>query len=255
MFVNLEDKLEQIDRTLGSQPERIFRIGTGEFTDSLALDPILGWTQVLLPFFSSRKNTVLELKTKTDQIEALLSSRWRERIIVSWSLNSPDIATREETGAPGIRRRLEAARRCQRGGFVIGFHFDPLIRYGEWKDGYARTIEMMDRYIDPKGIIWVSLGAMRYMASLKPIIRRRHPGTHILDGEFVPGLDGKMRYFKLLRTEMYQFMGEKLKEWNQDLGVYLCMESHEIWEKGLGWSPGNTAGLSKYLDKRVGEFF
>ncbi len=255
IFVNLEDELEPIGRLVDSHPEKIFRIGTGEFTDSLALDPLLGWSDILLPFVSKRKNVILELKTKTDQIEGLLSSKYRDRIIVSWSLNSPHIASREDHKAPGIKKRLQAARRCQAEGFILGFHFDPLIQHPGWKEGYTRTLEIMDEYIDPKGIIWTSLGCLRYMPPLKSIIRKRHPGTRILDGEFVPGLDGKMRYFKPIRIDMYGFMREMLGKWHQDLGLYLCMESHEIWQKGLGWSPRDTEGLSRYLDKRVGELF
>ena len=83
----------------------------------------------------------------------------------------------------------------------------------------------------------------------------RHPDTHILDGEFVPGLDGKMRYFKPIRVNMYAFMGEMLEKWHQDLGVYLCMESHEVWRKSLGRSPKNSEGLSRFLDQRVAKFF
>ncbi len=252
VFANLEDKLEPIGRLLDARPDKIFRIGTGEFTDSLALDPIMGWSDILLPFFSTRRNAILELKTKTDHIEGLLSSNYRDRIIASWSLNSPYIASREEHKAPAIKKRLQAAKRCQEEGFTVGFHFDPLIPHPGWKDGYKKTLELMDKYIDPKGIIWMSLGCLRYMPSLKPIIRKRHPGTHILDGEFVPGRDGKMRYFKPFRIDMYGFMRELLEKWHRDLGLYLCMESHEIWQKSMGWSPANTEGLSRYLDKRVG---
>ena len=255
VFVNLEHKLDQIGRLIDSNPEKIFRIGTGEFTDSLALDPIVGWSDILLPFFSKRKNAVLELKTKTDRIERLLSSKYRERIIVSWSLNNPYVASREEHGAPTIHKRLQAARKCQKEGFTLGFHFDPLIEHPHWKDGFMRTLEMMDKYIDPGGIIWISLGCLRYMPALKTIIRMRHPNTHILDGEFIRGLDGKMRYFKPIRVNMYAFMGEMLGKWHKDLGLYLCMESDDVWHKSLGGSPENSEGLSHYLDKRVMKIF
>lgn len=251
VFVNLQNRLEQIGKRIDENPEKTYRIGTGEFTDSLALEPITGSTKILLPFFAGRKNAVLELKTKTDQVEGLLSSKWRDRIIVSWSLNTPSVASREEQGAPNIKKRLLAARRCQEEGFVLGFHFDPLIEHAGWEEGYMTTLEMMDRYIDPKGIIWISMGGLRYMPLLKTIIRKRHPQTHILDGEFVPGKDGKMRYFKPIRIEMYGFLGAILKRWHRGLGIYLCMESDEVWQKGLGWSPGTTRGLSLYLDERV----
>ena len=56
VFVNLEENLEQILQTIDSNPETVFRIGTGEFTDSLALDPVTRVSDVLMPAFSERKN-------------------------------------------------------------------------------------------------------------------------------------------------------------------------------------------------------
>jgi len=255
VFANLEKELDVIGSIIDSHPERIFRIGTGEFTDSLALDPITGWSGLLTEFFTGKKNAVLELKTKTDNIGGLLSSPHRDRIIVSWSLNSAEISAREEHGAASIKKRLEAAKRCQDEGYVVSFHFDPLIHYEGWEKDYLKTIELLGDYIDPKGVIWISMGCFRYIPALKHIVRRRHPNTHILDGEFIKGLDGKMRYFKPIRILMYSLIKEYLERWHNDLGLYLCMESDEIWMNSLGWSPETSDGLSGYLDERVLEIF
>jgi len=255
VFANLDEKINQVLKKIDSKPECIFRVGTGEFTDSLAIDPITCWSDLLVPRFSERKNAVLELKTKTTQVDRLIAGKYRDRIIVSWSLNSPYISAHEEHKAASLKKRLEAARQCQSEGFVLGFHFDPLIPHSHWKDEYLRTIELMDKYVDPKGIIWISLGSFRFMPGLKPIIRRRHPGSCVLDGEFITGLDGKMRYFKPIRIALYKFMRENLEKWHQNLGLYLCMESDDVWQKSLGWSPKNSIGLRRYLDRRVVEIF
>ena len=255
LFVNVEQQLEGIGQALRNSKRKIHRIGTGEFTDSLALDPIAKWTQVLPPFVAKHENVVLEFKTKTVSIEGLLSSPYRDRLVVSWSLNSPFIAAREEHGAPSIKKRLEAARNCQKEGYTVGFHFDPLIEHPSWEMEYARTVDLLDRLIDPSKVIWISLGCLRYMPSLKGVIRRRFPRTRILDGEFVPGLDGKMRYIKSLRIEMYRFMKQKLADWGIGSGVYLCMESSDVWQKALGWSPQSSEGLSEYLDLRAAQAF
>lgn len=255
IHVNLEEQLGQVFQTIDSEPDRIFRVGTGEFTDSLALDPVTRWSEMILPGFSRRKNAVLELKTKTANTRGLLESEYRDRIIVSWSLNSPFISQREEHRAASLAKRLECARECQSAGFTIGFHFDPLILHRDWMDEYKRTVDLMDKYIEPEGIIWISLGSFRFMPALKPIIRRRHPETSVLDGEFVLGLDGKMRYFKPIRMELYSFLRELLCQWHPDLGLYLCMESDEVWQASMGWTPETSEGLRIYLDERVRKFF
>jgi spore photoproduct lyase len=255
VFANVESQLEEVGEAIQNSPRRVLRIGTGEFTDSLALDPIVKWTEVLPSFAAKHANIVLEFKTKTVCIEGLLSSSYRDRIIVSWSLNSPSIAATEEHGAPSIRKRLEAAGTCQREGYTLGFHFDPLIEHPSWKQEYMRTVDLFDRFVDPSKVIWISLGCLRFMPLLKGVIRKRFPESHILDAEFVPGLDGKMRYIKPLRIEMYGFMKEKLAQWGIRKGLYLCMESSDVWNKALGWAPENSKGLSDYLDIRAEEMF
>jgi len=255
VFVNLEEQLPDVLQLIDSQPGRIFRVGTGEFTDSLALDPMTHWSDMLLPQFSRRKNAILELKTKTTRISRVLASGYRDRIILSWSLNGPWISAKEEKGAASIEKRVEAARQCQSEGFILGFHFDPLVPYPGWRDDYARTVELLDRRIDPGRIIWISMGSFRFMPALKPIIRRRHPTSGVLNGEFIIGLDGKMRYFKPIRIELYHVIRHLLEAWHPDLGLYLCMESDEVWRSSMGWSPKTSSGLREYLDQRVVKFF
>jgi spore photoproduct lyase len=255
IFTNLDEQIHTVLNEIDSNPECMFRLGTGEFTDSLALDHLTGWAEMLIPLFSVRKNSILELKTKTDNIQGVLKTSERDRIVLSWSLNSRFISAREEHRAPSLKARLEAARRCQEEGFVVGFHFDPIVFHQGWKEGYERTIDLLASMIDPKRVIWISMGSMRYMPSLKAVIRSRHPGTCILDGEFVPGLDGKMRYFKPIRIELYGAVSEKLNSWHPALGLYLCMESDDVWQQSMGWSPGSSKGLSCYLDSRVVKIF
>ena len=255
VFVNIEEGLKHVLEKIDSNQEEIFRIGTGEFTDSLALDPIVRWSDILVPHFSIRKNTILELKTKTAYIDRVISLPYRERIIISWSLNSPFISSHEEHKAVSIEKRLKAAQICQKEGFIVGFHFDPIVLHDSWKEGYKKTIDLLDKYIDPKRVIWISLGSFRFMPELKGIIIRRHKNTVVLNGEFIKGIDGKMRYFKPIRIELYSFMYEKLNEWYNDLGIYLCMESDDVWEESFGWSPKTSKGLKEFLDRRVVKFY
>ena len=89
------------------------------------------------------------------------------------------------------------------------------------------------------------------MPSLKAIIRQHHPLTTILDEEFVPGLDGKLRYFRDLRVEMYSHLKELLLSVHKDLCLYLCMESDDVWREALGFTPPERGGLRAMLDRQA----
>jgi spore photoproduct lyase len=103
-------------------------------------------------------------------------------------------------------------------------------------------------------VIWISLGGFRYPPQLKGIAEERFPTTKIFLGELFPGKDGKFRYFKEIRLEMYRKMVEWLREVDSNVFVYLCMESKEIWERVFGWAPSNSFHLNQLFEKRLKGF-
>ncbi len=251
LFGNVGDLIQTVETTLDARTHEIVRAGTGEFTDSLLLDP---WTELshqLVPLFASRKRAVLELKTKTDHVDQLKDLNPNGRILVSWSLNADEIARREEKKAAPLAARLEAAKRCLQWGYHLGFHFDPMIHYPGWKEGYRKTLDALFETVDPSRVVWISLGAFRFMPDLKDIIARNHPKSRITTGEFIRGLDGKLRYFRDIRVELYSFMLERLKKWDPGICVYLCMEGPWIWRAVFGFEPEERGGLPALLDEAV----
>jgi spore photoproduct lyase len=225
---NLEDLMEEVRSTLELSPARIYRIGTGELADSLALDHITSYSRRMVPFFASLPNGVLELKTKSDQIANLEDLDHRDHTVVAWSMNSRRICSTEEHNAPGFDERLTAALKCQRWGYKLAFHFDPMIYYESWEDEYREVVRELFRLVDPDRVAWVSLGALRFTPHLQEFVRGRFPASRITYGEFVPGHHGKLRYFRPIREEMYRKMISWIKAEAPQVFVYLCMESRIV---------------------------
>ncbi len=251
VYVNIEDLFVELDEKLNKYPNKKFRIGTGELADSLSTDHLTGYSRQLVSFFNDKINAIIELKTKTTLIDNFISEPHNGRTVVAWSLNTPKIISSEESFAPTLEQRLLAARKCQDAGFRLAFHFDPMIYYDQWETDYQKTVEMLFEKIDVENIIWISLGALRYPPYLDGIIRRNHPASKIVYGELFPGIDGKMRYFKPLRIDMFKKMHQWIKTVAPDVFVYLCMESLEVWEKAFGWTPKTSAGLKRLMDDLI----
>jgi len=247
-YVNVEDLLEELDRTFAAHPDRTFRVGTGELADSLALDEVIPYSQQLIPFFNQRANAVLELKTKSNCVKNLLTQNSTNNVIVSWSLNPQIIIDQEEKGTPNLEQRLEAARLCANKGYKIGIHLDPIIIFPDWERAYHGMIEKIFEVLSPSQIEWVSLGSFRYRMSLKKIINERHNNTRLFTGEHISSKDGKHRYLRSLRNEIYKNIRSLLKNFSTDLNVYLCMETREIWEGVAGKMPRADETLDKFFD-------
>ncbi len=245
---NFEDMMAEVRERLSLAPNRTFRIGTGEMADSLALDDITRYSEMLVPAFAALPNGLLELKTKSDRIENLEGLNHRGHTVVSWSINTPAVIASEELSTPNLAERLSAVRRCQLWGYRIGFHFDPLIHYRDWERDYEETVREALGSIDHRAIAWISLGTLRFTPHLRDTLKRRFPMSSIPFGEFVPGHHGKLRYFRPIREEMYSKMLGWIRRYAPDIFVYLCMESRLVWERSLGYAPTGTASLCARLD-------
>jgi len=247
-YVNVEDLLVELEEVFTQYPDRNFRVGTGELTDSLALDAIVPYTAYLLPFFNQQSNAVLELKTKSDQIANLLDHSDPTNIIVSWSLNPQTVIDQEEKGAPSLAQRLESAKACLDKGYRIGFHFDPIILIPGWEDAYQQLVNILCDSLPIAKVEWVSLGSFRYRPSLKSIIKNRHPQTHLFTSEHLPSKDGKFRYLRPLRNHAYKTIRGYLKSRLEELNIYICMETQEIWEGVTGKTPRSDEKLDQFFD-------
>ena len=247
VFSNVDDLLAECHQLLGRHRRFFFRIGTGEITDSLALDPYIGFSSEVIPFFAEQPNVLLELKTKSDRVDRLLELDPKNRVVVSWSMNPQRIIEAEEHHTASFEERLKAAYRCQESGYRLGFHFDPIVEYEGWEEDYREMVERIFNVIDSRKVVWVSLGVLRNTPGLKRIIRERFPSTPLLSGEQVICPDGKMRYFQPLRVSMYRKMLRWIRDASPTVFVYLCMESKEVWQQVFGFTPSCEKELGSQM--------
>ncbi len=247
VHANLEDIMNQVRQRTSSQPDTLFRIGTGEHSDSLALDKTLGINQHVIPFFAALPNALLELKTKSNHVEHLLDLPHGGKTVISWSVNPQAIIKEEEFKTATLDERLNAARIASDAGYKVAFHFDPMIDYPDWKKGYQGLVEQIFDYISPNRIAWISLGTLRYISSLKSIVDERFPNSLVFLGEFVPGIDGKMRYLKKIRQRLYRNVQQKIQILAPNVPTYLCMESSHLWKNSMPNQPDTAPEMEGIL--------
>jgi len=218
---NIDDFFEKFD-AFAKKLKKPIRIGTGEFSDSLALDHITEYSTKLIPYFK-RKNVFFEFKTKSSVIGNLLTMNPPKNIIISWSLNPASIIEQEEKGTASLLERLEASRQAQKAGYTIGFHFDPIIHSSGWQPLYEQLVNTLYEYCKPP-FAWISLGTLRCNRALKTKAELRLRQTNIFYGELLLAEDKKLRYPLFLRQDIYKKMHSWIREHDQKTPLYLCME-------------------------------
>jgi spore photoproduct lyase len=247
VYANYEDAFAEIDQLSASAPARHFRIGTGELADSLAMDSLTGLSIDLVNFFAARENLTLEFKTKTDEIENLLTLDPRGRVLVSWTLSPRRVfeACEHRTASPA--QRIVAARRVLDAGYRVAFHLDPIVAYPEAEHDYLELVDELFSTIEPVKISFVSMGGLRMTAGLRATARRRFPKDAMLLGEDVLADDGRYRAFAPLRIRLYKILADKIKAAGAEVPAYLCMENSSVHERVFGVPPLHPAAAGERL--------
>ncbi len=246
VFADIEEQLAKLAPKI--QLMKQSRIGTGEFTDSLILDHLTSLSVKLVNYFRHQKNILLELKTKSTNIENLLSIEATTNTVVSWSINPQNIMNVLEKGTPSLRERLSAASKVAQHGYSVAFHFDPMVLYETYAQDYTKVVEAIFAHVPKESIKWISLGTLRFTKGLKPLFMKRSP---LFIDEFIAGDDNKFRYLRQRRVKAYALMLEQIRKYSSDTFVYLCMESQAVWEEVFGFHFSDNTDFEKYFNSKV----
>ena len=245
--------IKQIERAIDLEKDHVVRFGTGELSDSLALDRRLDLNRPIVQFFGESKKALLELKSKWASIEHLRACL-NPYTVVSFSLAPQACINREEKRTSPLHKRLKALKSAQDLGCFVGLHFDPVIIYEGFERDYRHLIDDVSRSIDLKKVIWVSMGLLRFVPGLMKVFMEEGR-RHLLHGEFIRAEDGKYRYIKSERIRVYRMLYELLKAREPDLFIYLCMERSDVWEEVTGTMLENDEALISLFDRRIRGFY
>ncbi|MEM9424003.1 MAG: spore photoproduct lyase family protein [Spirochaetota bacterium] len=130
------DFAQKLER-LRLDPERWYHIGTGQSSDSLLWTEELGVLEPLIAFAERYPRVILELKSKSANVQNLLRRELPANMLFTWSLNPDSFVQHEELLTAPLDARLRSARALADRGAKVGFHFHPIVRYQGWKTEYA----------------------------------------------------------------------------------------------------------------------
>ena len=244
------DKLQKLEL----DPDKTYHIGTGQSSDSLMWGNSHGVLDAVIEFARANPNVILELKTKSANVNHLLRADAPKNIVCTWSLNTPALIENEEHGTASLDKRLNAARKAADAGFLVGFHFHPIVHYDQWQQDYALVVEQLSSLFNPDEVALVSMGTLTYIKSVIREIRKRAIPTQILKMPMVDS-NGKLSYPDEIKLSLFSHVYNSFPEnWQNDVFYYLCMESHDFWKPVFGYEYASNnefedAMKKSYLDK------
>jgi spore photoproduct lyase len=244
-----ESIIEELNGMIDGSPRHVLRFGTGELSDSLAIDRRHNVNRFLVEYFGAKRKAILELKSKWADFRHLLP-HLNPYTVISFSVSPQRFIDAEETRTSPVHKRLKAARLAQDHGCFVGLHFDPIVIYDGFERDYRYLIGDIGRILDPSRILWISLGTLRFPPALYGLLLMRKR-RYLLSGEFIRGEDGKYRYIKTERIRIYRMLYRLLKDIDSSLFIYLCMERAGVWKEALDIDMKDTEGLTGLFDERI----
>jgi spore photoproduct lyase len=184
LFVNYEDFYSDIDGILENADGEPCWFFSGYDCDSLALEPVTAFAGQFLPFFASRPQAHIELRTKSTQVRSLLNQEPLPNAVVAFSFTPEEIHGTLEHKVPVIQRRIDSMCQLQHAGWSLGLRFDPLIYQPGYREYYRTLFQDVFSEIDAARLHSVSLGTFRLPRGYFKNILQLYPDEPLYAGSF-----------------------------------------------------------------------
>ncbi|MBW7992269.1 MAG: hypothetical protein FVQ84_19955 [Planctomycetes bacterium] len=228
IFLNLPEILNQIGR-VASQLTIPTAFYLGKLQDALALDPLTGYSRLIIPFFAGQRYARLILLTKSVNVENLLDIDHKQHTNLSWSLNPPEVSSAFERNVPSPDERIAAMQKSNKVGYPVRAVIMPIVPVEGWKKIYSNFIENLLMSVPLERI---TLGQIcSYSAALKLTERKLGKNNPISNRlEKVKSNDGRVRFLLKLRIDIYRSLIDKIKKLKPKLPIGLCMEEYQVFK-------------------------
>ena len=222
IFVNIGEILDQIAGAASklSEPTAFY---LGKLQDALALDPLTGYSRIMIPFFAKQKYARLTLLTKSAEVDNLLDLDHQSHTILSWSLNPSDICDAFESNVPSPNERIVAMRKCADASYPLRAVIMPIIPIEGWQNIYTCFLENLLKSVP---LDRITLGQICSYSGALQLTERKlgkdNPISRML--EKGKSKDGRVRFPIRQRIEVYRYLVDTIRKLQPQLQIGLCME-------------------------------
>ena len=221
LFVNYDDFFSAMDAKLVAHDGEDVWFFSGYDCDSLALDPLTGFAEHLLSYLETRPHAMVELRTKSTQIRALLGQAPLSNVIVAFSLTPEPAAVALEHKTPSVAKRINAMTQLAQNGWRLGLRFDPLLDDVRFEDHYQALFRDIFDRIDPVCIHSITIGPFRMPAPFFSNVVRLYPDEPLLAGSFAHR-EGLITYPQEREAAMLAFCLDALRAHVSGDKIFSC---------------------------------
>ena len=194
------------------------------------MEPLSGYARAMIPFFARHPYARMVVLTKSADVENLLDLGHAGRTILSWTVNAPEVVERFERNTPDVMARLEAMRRCAQAGYPVRAVVMPIIPVADWQETYGRFMAMLLESVPLSRITLGSICSYPQAQRLMELkLGKRNAISTLLDRGPAKSDDGRFRFSRSTREEVYRCLVECIRRQRPDLEIGLCLEDEAMF--------------------------
>lgn len=219
VFVNLEDtfrEIEEFERKIntGASDKRNIYVSVSYESDLLSIEGLTGILKDWNDWVRDRENILLELRTKCANIAALSSITDEDtgRIILAVTMSPDEVITKYEKFTPRLGARIKMAEAAREKNIPVRLCFDPMMFIQNYKPAYEKMVDIIFSKIPAESLRDVSLGSFRISKDYIKNFRKYYKNSSVAYFPYEIR-DGYYQYPEELRTEMEDFLFEKLQKY------------------------------------------
>ncbi len=221
LFVNYEDFVAEIAQICAQHEGASVYFYSGYDCDSLALEPVTGFSAYFLRALAHVENAYLELRTKSTQVRQLLTQTPSPKVIIAFSFTPAEIAAVLEHKVPALERRIDAMVKLQEHGWPIGLRFDPLIYTPGYQDLYRRLFANVLSRLNIPLLHSISFGVMRMPENFYHNTVRLYPRERLFAAP-LERIAGMMAYAPPVEQQMLDFCQTELLRYVAPEKLFPC---------------------------------
>ncbi len=250
LYENKDFLFKEIEEFIETQNEKYFYLNCGETADSLLTIEHTLLAEGIIDFLSTmageyNKNVTIEIRTKTNNVEKMINvGNKNVKVVFATSLIPENIRKTVEPLVSCVDERIENLIKAIDKGMLLGLRFEPIIirnldnrnteivikeMMSEYEELIRKTSDLISDNKDK--IHTISLSLLRFTKKqFKQLVDRK---SNIVWPEMVLCPDGKYRYSRPIRIEIYKNLVELLKKYfgNSIVNkIYLAIEFDYIWK-------------------------
>jgi spore photoproduct lyase len=191
----------------------------------MALDPLTGYSRVMIPFFAAHPYARLRVLSKCANLDNVLGLDHRGHMVLCWSLNPSGVRKDYELVTPPVEDRLRTIRRCAEAGYPVRVMLMPIIPIPDWQRHYD---DLLERLLTQVRLDQITLGGICSYGPALQIMEAKLGKDNLISRSLTvldnPPGDGRTRYPVALRAAIYRHLQDTIRRSQPDLICALCME-------------------------------